>query len=295
MPLIYSTLMESDAKVTARTQLPDSTNADSTIKSTTHARKMEQDLLAQECPPSPTLADDMDSFDERPPLERIWDISQEDDPLITGKLSTKISPLFQPANNFGEMVKLFQERNKGKQPPEKATEDVPRIERARNVPMQRSGSNRAKRVSITRRSCIDDDGEEVEEMSDNPIIQNYAQAIARVGNEVEVSLNTPAFKPFPRPTRDLAEIQRHLREWDPKGWRAQIVLPDGSGLEAHEEFEMAERSAAIQDRLARMDAVEGGWIEQSPNGSLAFFTEEGQRVGAELMKADEERKRKDGE
>ena len=212
-----------------------------------------------ECPPSPMLKNDVEQFESF------------EDSAATPPLSRQRS---QEISNGSES-----ERKKGKKP---ATTSA--------TATQRSGAR-------IRKSHRRDELEE--EMSDDPTIQQYAETYGQLQWGTASTLSdVPAFKAFPKPTRDQRQLIKNVEEWGKDSWKAGMIMPDSSGMNEQKlrELEQSVKPYAKRKAAMQLDVDEdGGWIERGPRGGEFWASEEGQDEGGELLRQDEDRKATEGE
>ena len=250
------------------------------------------------CPPSPSLRDDVEIFDEdanwMPPSrsESRREQRQASTPALqreTASMGADDSdPKCPPSPSLRGGIELNDDagfpprRPKGSRPPLPARENAT-IQTATSVPMQRA---KPKKTYV--------DGPN-EAMSEDPRIQNYAETHGRAGFTIGDLAQQPAFKPFPMPSRDSNTTAQQLRDWRRSDGEAKTVMMDGSGREAHE-WQALRKSSRPNERQLALDCKRyGGWIERSPNGGMFRATAQGQAMGEQMLKAEEELKAQAGE
>lgn len=228
-----------------------------------------------DCPPSPLLKDDMDWFDFKfapPPAMP-----------ATPRPGLAIPVRFSEGGSAGALPvgaeSTMSEKKKGKKPS--------------------STSAGVIKVKKSARKNVEE-----EEMSDDPYIQHWADrfdgpvTFPLTKNPSTTLESTPAFSPFPLPTRDQEQLSGYLGSWRTDDGDARGVLPDGSGkregelrvLEGsvrHSEQTKAEMQLAVDE--------DGGWIERRPMGGMFWASPEGQEEGGELLEHAERRKADEGE
>ena len=132
-------------------------------------------------------------------------------------------------------------------------------------------------------------------MSEDPAIQAYADLSERQWGLGELS-SLPMFKAFPKPTRDPQMIEQYLSEWKREDGDARCRAPDGSGFHR---YTMQSMESPLRDKsTVEMDYWNTGAGENimvGPRGGRLRVTEDGQRVGSELLNQLEEEKSRAGE
>lgn len=137
--------------------------------------------------------------------------------------------------------------------------------------------------------------EEEEDMTDDPMIKNYAMNHGNRQWNSAVTAGVPAFSAMLQRTRDQGEIQRALGNWDRRGHHARVVLADGSGIERAESAKLSYRVRCSGKQLERDVRENGGWIATGPGGSKVRLTAAGQVEGARMLVVEEQAEANEGE
>ncbi|EMC99400.1 hypothetical protein BAUCODRAFT_402046 [Baudoinia panamericana UAMH 10762] len=148
---------------------------------------------------------------------------------------------------------------------------------------------------------VAEEGEEEEEMADRTYIRDYAENTSDAFYTTNDMLRAKVFLPMPRATRDMASAARRQARLDKYGdvaWEARAVLPDGSGYPAMQrhldEKQIKAYKESVEKRQQENVKKYGGYLVYGPAGGVVRVTEEGQRVGGELLvKAEEEKEREE--
>jgi len=137
--------------------------------------------------------------------------------------------------------------------------------------------------------------DELVEMSDDPVVKNYAANHRDRQWDGSMTVDEPAFPPLPQRTRDREEIRRELKRWDRTNHQAGKILPDGSGIDTQEFAEFQFCVKPDTEQLQRDVEDFGGWIAIGPRGSKVRLTHIGQREGSRLLAEEGRRKGREGE
>lgn len=170
----------------------------------------------------------------------------------------------------------------------------------------KSKNGREKR-SPSRRRCIDlkvdtslakqQAHQEMEEMSDDSVINNYAKTHGNAFftfGDFAMHPAWPALLPAPqsRNPRDIQMAQDHASGID---GRAMMVLADGSGMDALDDESMRMELRESQRQAINTAGRLGEWVHLTSLGTFAVRTRAGQEIGGWLVEESDRCKREEGE
>ncbi|KYG47007.1 hypothetical protein M433DRAFT_525046 [Acidomyces richmondensis BFW] len=228
-------------------------------------------------PTSPLLMDDMnyDSEDESqtPKQDRSIRLAPIPDRCEQGESEAESSNQSLACNNRRSII--FKSKNTG----------------GKRCPSRRRSADLKIDTSLAKLQAQ----QEVEEMSDDPVINNYMKTHDKAFftfGDFAMQPAWPALLPAPRSRspRDIRIAQDHASRID---GRAMMVLADGSGMDALDDEVMRVELRDSQRQVINTAGRLGEWVHLTSLGTFAVRTRAGQEIGGWLVEESDRRKREE--